>query len=233
MKAKWLIVAFVLILSSSCTTSINTIIYDGGSADLDMDTSLLPRTIALINSLRSFAGEDTGSPILDASSIALSLSMSMGVGSISLGNTDNASLEGRISISDIGNFLAGEGEQRLITYTIESNNSSIAVNLSMANAPQIISMLSPDVEEYLIAFMAPCVTGEIYTKDEYLGLLSMVYGNALAAEIANAAININIILPGTIKSAIGGIYSGNRIAFNIPLVDLMVLEDALIYEIHW
>ena len=229
-----LLAAFALFFLASCTTNINAVIYRGGNAELSMESALLPRTIGLIDSLRSFSGEDLDSPILDAPSIALSLSLSSGVSSVSFQNISNSSLEGRISISDIGNFLSGDGaDQRLIIYTEGNNDSSIKVNLSIANAPYIISMLSSDVEEYLLALMAPCATGEIYTREEYIGLLSMVYGNALAAEIANAIIGIRLVLPGAIRSAIGGSYMGNEIVFNIPLVDIMVLEESLYYEIYW
>jgi hypothetical protein len=89
------------------------------------------------------------------------------------------------------------------------------------------------VEEYLSALMAPVVLGEYMSSGEYLSLISMVYGRPLADEIAEARIKASIEFPRPVTSVSGGSSSGKRAEFDIPLLDILVLERPLRYEVYW
>jgi hypothetical protein len=60
-----------------------------------------------------------------------------------------------------------------------------------------------------------------------------VYGSNIAAEIKNALITIDLTVPGTIKSVKGGTFANNRAAFSIPLIDFLVLEKPVSYDVVW
>jgi len=94
-------------------------------------------------------------------------------------------------------------------------------------------MLSPEVEEYLSALMAPAVLGETSTKKEYLDLLASIYGRPLANETEAALIKLNVEFPRNVSSVQGGIARGRQAEFNVPLVDILVLESPLRYEVNW
>ena len=223
-----------LVLFSSCSARIDGEVYEGGRVELRLSSSLGTRTIALIRSMRGFMGEGTDAPILDGNNISASMSNSPGMGSISLVNTSPSSLEGTLSIIRVGDFLSLAGtDTRLITYTETASFSSIVFYLELETAPALISMLSPEVEEYLLALMAPAVLGDIYTREEYLSLLGMVYGRPLADEIAAAFITALIQFPRQPVSALGGSINGRNVEYNIPLLDLLVLEEPLSYEVIW
>jgi hypothetical protein len=97
----------------------------------------------------------------------------------------------------------------------------------------MLLLVSPDVSDYLSALMAPVATGEELSKQDYLALVSSVYGKGIAAEIADARVSLDLELPGTVLSAPGGTFSGRRASFKVPLTDLLVLERPLLYEIRW
>jgi hypothetical protein len=224
--------AFFTVGLFSCTARIDGIINEGGSAEISLRTSLEPRTLALIRSLKGFMGDDSNLPVLDGEAISRSAASAPGIRSISLKNINPSSVEGKISISHVGAFLeAGEG--RFITFTEVPGNSSIAVNLTRESAPKIISMLSPELEEYLSALMAPAVLGEDMSKQEYLNLVSSVYGRPLANEIAEAKILVSMDLPRQVKAVKGGASSGRRAEFEIPLLNILVLDQPLNYELMW
>ena len=61
----------------------------------------------------------------------------------------------------------------------------------------------------------------------------MIYGRSLADEIAAARITVLVEFPRPLTSVRGGTASGTRVEFDIPLVDLMVLETPLNYEVNW
>ena len=232
----FLFLVAIVLTFFSCSAQIDGVFRDGGSADLAIRTSLEPRTIALIRTLRNFMGEAADAPILDGPAISLSMEAAPGIRSVSLINTGPYALEGTISISNVEDFLANGGaKDRFITYNegLGTGFSSIVIALDRDSAPELISRLSPEFEQYLSALMAPVVLGDASTRQEYLDLLASVYGRSLAAEIAAARIMAQIEFPRTVTALQGGTATGKLAEFDIPLLDILVLEQPLRYEVNW
>jgi hypothetical protein len=224
----------LLMLFFSCFAEINGTVREGGVAELTLNTAMGPRTTALIRSLRIFAGEGAGAPILDGSAISHSMSLAPGVRTVSLRNSGPETLDGSIFISNIGDFLAlPNAENRFISFTEGRQASSIVLFLDRASAPQLISLLSPEVYDYLSALMAPVAIGETMSAHEYLDLVASIYSRPLANEIAEARIRATIEFPRPVTAIRGGTYSGNKAEFDIPLLDILVLERPLRYEVSW
>jgi len=204
----------------------------GGSAEINVRASLGPRTAALVQTLRGFMGDTRNTPVLDAEVISRSLSVASGIKTVSLKNTSAEALEGTIAVSNVGDLLLSEKDM-FITYSESAASSSITVVLDRNSAPLLISRLSPEVGEYLSALMAPVALGEYMSSVEYLSLISMVYGRLLADEIAESRIKASIDFPRPVLSVSGGSSSGRRAEFDIPLLDILVLEKPLRYEVKW
>jgi len=222
----------LLLALSSCSARIEGSVMAGGAAEISIRTSLEPRTMILIRSLKGFMGGASDGQILDGQSISRSMALAPGIRSVSLRNTSPQALEGTISISHVGNFLSS-GEGKFITFTESTEISSIVVVLDRDSAPELITKLSPEVEEYLSALMAPVVLGERMSKREYLDLVASIYGRPLADEINAARILASIEFPRRLKTVHGGNFTGNRAEFDIPLIDILVLEQPLRYELSW
>jgi len=234
----------LLALVFSCSARIDGVVSEGGAADITISTSLEPKTQALISSLRNFmgTGEAVEGPILDGPAMARSMAVAPGVKKVTLKNTGPSALEGTISISRVGDFLSAEaagssvpGGARFITYTEgrTAGTSSIVITLDRDSAPDLISRLSPEVNDYLSALMAPAVTGDICTGKEYLDLVASVYGRPLAEEINSAKIRASIEFPRPVSSAQGGKVTGKRVDFEVPLLDILVLDKTLLYNVSW
>ena len=220
----------------SCTAGIEGEFKEGGEVNLTLKTALGPRMIALIRSLRGFMGEDGNEPILDGLAISQSIAASPGARAVRLVNTGPSALDGIISISKVDDFLsAGASKTRFISYTEgrEAGTSSVVILIDRNSAPEIISRLSSEVEEYLSALMAPVVLGETSTRREYLQLITSVYGRPLADEIAAARLKASIEFPRPVKTAAGGNIVGRKVEFDVPIVDILVLEKPLRYELSW
>ncbi|MCL2382413.1 MAG: hypothetical protein FWC64_12645 [Treponema sp.] len=221
---------------ASCATMIDGEVRSGGAADIAVDASLEPRTIALIHSLRGFMGGPADAPILDGAAISQSMADAPGVLAVSLVNSSPTALSGTVSVSNVGDFLlAGDAEGQFITFTEgqAAGTSSIVVNLDRTSAPALIARLTPELGGYLSALMAPVVLGETMTRQEYLSLVAMIYGQPLADEIAAASIRASVQFPRPVTAIQGGTAAGNRAQFDVPLVDLLVLEHPLRYEVSW
>jgi len=71
------------------------------------------------------------------------------------------------------------------------------------------------------------------TTREYLDLVASIYSRLLANEIAEARIRATIDFPRPITSIQGGAFVGRRAEFDISLLDILVLEQPLRYEVSW
>ena len=215
----------------SCSARIDGVVGSGGAAEISIQTALEPRTYALLSSLMGFMGEETDAQVLDSRSISRSMASASGIRSVSLKNTSPSALEGTISISNVANFLS-PGDS-FISFKEEAAASNILIVLDRSSAPLLISKFSPEVEDYLSALMAPAVLGETMTRQEYLDLVSSVYSRPLANEIAAARIRAFIDFPRPVIEVVGGTGVGKRAEFSIPLLDILVLEQPLRYEVKW
>jgi hypothetical protein len=252
---------FILLLPfMACTARINGSLQGDGQADLQIYASLEPRMTALIGGLAAAGGAlQPGAPILDGPSIAASMSTAPGVASVSFKNTAPTAIEGPVKIARIGDFLAPgltasealsamPGKKGLGFITFEqstpprtggsSTSGSVAagrctINISRESGPEILALISPEIGDYLSALMAPLATGEALTKAEYLTLLASVYGKGIADEISKAFFYASIDFPGPVRSVTGGTFSGKKAEFAIPLLDILVLEKPLSYEVNW
>ena len=227
-----ILLLIVFLTFISCSARIDGVVREGGAAELTLKASLEPRTLALIRSLRNFMGGADDSPVLDGPSISRSMVSSSGIRSAALENTSSSALDGTISVADIGDFLSST-RGRLITFTEGREASSIVITLDKDSVPELISRLSPEAEGYLSALMAPAVLGETSTRQEYLDLVAAVYGRPLADEIADSRIRAFIEFPRPLTAVQGGNALGKQAEFDIPLLDILVLEHPLRYEVSW
>jgi len=232
MKHFFLLLIAALLPLLSCATNINGALAADSSAALSISVSLGPQMTSLIERLSAAAGQ-VGGPVLDGQEISRSMTQAPGVASVSLRNTGPAAIEGPVRISAISDFLAAAGNRGFISFEQSAAGGRCQIYISRENGPAIIERLSPQVADALNALMAPVATGEIMTKTEYLEQIAIFYSRALSDEIAASRIRASIDFPATVTSGTGGASSGRRVNFDIPLLDLLVLETALVYEVRW
>jgi len=226
----------LLLAFASCVSGINGALAGDGQADLTIQAELKPRISMLIRSLAAASGNTTpNAPLLNGPDIARSMSSAPGIASVDFKNTTPASIEGPVKISRIGDFLSNDKISGFITFTQKNSagEGRCTINLNLASGPQILSLISPDVSKYLTALMAPIATGEVLTKANYLALVASIYGKNIADEISSSSIRASITFPGAIQSVKGGTFSGRNANFEVPLTDILVLEQPLNYEVVW
>jgi len=226
----------LLSVFTSCASQINGSLAGEGQADLGINADLKPGMSALIGRFAALAGTaKPGAPLLNGPSLAASMARAPGIESVSFTNKTPSSIEGPVKISRISDFLSSGNTGGIISY--EQKNSAgegtCAVNFNLASGPQMLGLISPEISMYLSALMAPIATGDKTTKPEYLALVASVYGKTIADEISSSSIRASVNFPGAIQRVKGGTYSGRRAEFDIPLLDILVLETPLSYEVVW
>ncbi|MCL1815764.1 MAG: hypothetical protein FWG27_08115 [Treponema sp.] len=229
-KIKVLILAIIALLPS-CSARINAQMVQDGSGSIQLQAGLEPNMLTLIRSFSQLGGGQAG-PLLDAAALNRSLEAAPGIASSALRNSAQEKIAGTIGISHMGDLL-NAGVNRFVQYEAPAGAvpGRLAIHLDRSIAPRILIQISSEAVDYLSALMAPAATGEVLTRGEYLLLIESVYGKPLAAEIAASRVTAAITMPGTVKSVKGGTFSGREVRFDISLLDLLVLEQPLDYEI--
>jgi hypothetical protein len=239
----------LLSILGGCSGRIDGNLRQDGSAGLALEITIEPRMAAMLRSLSSLGSAarspseragapERGAPVINGPAIARSLSAAPGILSADLANTGPAGIAGTIRVARVDELFALPGAaagKRFITLGDgeEAGHRRLGVVLDRENAPQCLAMISANVRDYLSALFAPAATGDPLSKAEYLELVGDIYGKALADEIAAAEIAVRIGFPGAISSVKGGTFAGASAAFNMALVDILVLEEPLEYEIVW
>jgi hypothetical protein len=192
-------------------------------------------------------GNNGSGNLIDAASISRSLASAPGVKSIAFRNINTSSIAGELSLSHVNSFLLVPGikDGQFITYEQSGGGGRLAITLNRGNAPRITALLSPDLVDYLSCLMAPAALEDYHylkSKTEYLSELKTFYrsvlkdksiADGLVSDLNAARIKLTIDFPAPISGVHGGTFSGARAEFDIPLLDLLVLETALRYEVFW
>jgi len=228
---KWVFLALSLGFFTlfSCTARVDGTLAANGSAVLTINMSLGQRITSLIRSFSAAGGQQTDQ-VLDGSSIAKSMTGSPGISSVTFRNTSASAVEGQIRISHIGEFLSGGS---FIIFEQKNSGGRCVINLNRENAQAVLANLSSEITDYLVAILAPIAIDDEMTKTEYLDLVTSFYSKVVSDEIASSRIRASIDFPANITAVKGGTSSGRKAIFDIPLVDLLVLETPLNYEVTW
>jgi hypothetical protein len=239
----FILIPAVLSLLGGCSGRIDGNLRQDGSAGLALEINIEPRMAAMLRSLASLGSAarsppDRNAPVINGPAIARSMAAAPGILSADLANTGPASIAGTIRVSRVDELFAlpGAPEGKRFVALGDGENPGerrLGILLDRETAPLLLAMISADVRDYLSALFAPAATGDPFSKAEYLDLVEDIYGKALADEIAGAEIAVSIGLPGAISSVKGGTFAGASAAFNMALVDILVLEDPVEYEIIW
>ena len=221
----------------SCTLNLSGTVRanaeGGAAADLNVKATVKKNTAFLLDALN----EDGGSSAIDAAYINEGLAASPGIALAALKNKSAAEIEGKINISHLETMLAAQKSAAAgrdgIGYTKTADGGVFTVKLNRKNGAAILTNLSQEFADYVSVFFAPIATGEELSKQAYLDLLRDVYGKPVADEVNASVITLSLDFQAVIKSAQGVRYSGSRARIELPLVDLLVLENEITYEITW
>jgi hypothetical protein len=226
---------FTFAVFASCSASVSGSLQQDSSGSISLQAALEPKTAAMIRAFGALRDKSAG-PVLDSRTINRSLGAAPGIKAVTLKNTAAEAIEGTILVSKAGDFLASNRGKNLVTYEPAQAGRSggrLGIHLNRESGPETLRRMSDEAADYLSVLMAPLATGEALGRSEYLLLVASVYGEGVAAEIAAARIGAVITVPGTVTSVKGGSFSGREARFDISLLDILVLETPLDYEITW
>jgi hypothetical protein len=234
--------AFYIVLLSavffaSCAVRFDARVFPDAAADVDLRVSLSPRTSTLIANLSGGGGN-----VLDAASLGRALKAAPGVRSVALRNTDTRSAVGTLSIADLSAFLApgaaastarASSAGPLVLFERNASGGRLSVSIDRPAMSAALTVLPPEIYDYLTALLAPAATGENLGRDEYLALVASLYGEGVSKEIAAARLSFAAELPAAVRSARGGKINGRTVEYELQLLDLLLLEKPILIDAAW
>lgn len=127
----------------------------------------------------------------------------------------------------------------LKTFSLDKEKKILRINFNKEIVTGIISLLPEELFEYSDLMMAPILTGENISEEEYTELISSAYGASAGQELQNSFFKIDIECPGQVINAdtteqdIRTDINGRTAAFTIPVSKMLSLYNPIGMEVSW
>ncbi|MBQ1949215.1 MAG: hypothetical protein II367_03540 [Treponema sp.] len=102
---------------------------------------------------------------------------------------------------------------------ISQNGNSMVLTFSEKNLSALYENMPQVMQSYIDMFMAPSFTGEKMTDEEYLELVSSVYGDVVSEEIKKSVVNFTLVN-----------VRGKSSSYSVRLLEIINLKKELVFK---
>lgn len=194
----------VILFLTSCKSQIK-ITFSKNACTVKYSTKLGK---ALFDTFYAFAGETESERIFDTEQFKQIFSEG-GLKNVSAESKviDEISIQGDIDGNN-GDFISGAS-----IIKSSNNGKNVEIEFSRNNLLKMYDNMPSIMRSYIDLFMAPVFTEEEMSNEEYLELISSVYGQILADEIKTSTIDFIVVLS-----------DGKTKQFSLELIDLINIK---------
>lgn len=194
----------VILFLTSCKSQIK-ITFSKNACTVKYSTKLGK---ALFDTFYAFAGETESERIFDTEQFKQIFSEG-GLKNISAESKviDEISIQGDIDGNN-GDFISGAS-----IIKSSNNGKNVEIEFSRNNLLKMYDNMPSIMRSYIDLFMAPVFTEEEMSNEEYLELISSVYGQILADEIKTSTVDFIVVLS-----------DGKTKQFSLELIDLINIK---------
>ena len=126
------------------------------------------------------------------------------------------------------NFSTSENHFDFIKFTKDPNRDNIVTKAEITLSPEILQSLLTEqnniIQKYADLLMAPCLTGDAMTKEEYIDLVASLYGQKIADELTAGSVTISV------KNSRAKKFPQK---LEIPLIDILILTGPKTFTINY
>lgn len=194
----------VILFLTSCKSQIK-ITFSKNACTVKYSTKLGK---ALFDTFYAFAGETESERIFDTEQFKQIFSEG-GLKNVSAESKviDEISIQGDIDGNN-GDFISGSS-----IIKSSNNGKNVEIEFSRNNLLKMYDNMPSIMRSYIDLFMAPVFTEEEMSNEEYLELISSVYGKILADEIKTSTVDFIVVLS-----------DGKTKQFSLELIDLINIK---------
>ena len=194
----------VILFLTSCKSQIK-ITFSKNACTVKYSTKLGK---ALFDTFYAFAGETESEKIFDTEQFKQIFSEG-GLKNVSAESKviDEISIQGDIDGNN-GDFISGAS-----IIKSSNNGKNVEIEFTRNNLLKMYDNMPSIMRSYIDLFMAPVFTEEEMSNEEYLELISSVYGQILADEIKTSTVDFIVVLS-----------DGKTKQFSLELIDLINIK---------
>lgn len=194
----------VILFLTSCKSQIK-ITFSKNACTVKYSTKLGK---ALFDTFYAFAGETESERIFDTEQFKQIFSEG-GLKNVSAESKviDEISIQGDIDGNN-GDFISGSS-----IIKSSNNGKNVEIEFSRNNLLKMYDNMPSIMRSYIDLFLAPVFTEEEMSNEEYLELISSVYGQILADEIKTSTVDFIVVLS-----------DGKTKQFSLELIDLINIK---------
>lgn len=194
----------VILFLTSCKSQIK-ITFSKNACTVKYSTKLGK---ALFDTFYAFAGETESEKIFDTEQFKQIFSEG-GLKNVSAESkvVDEISIQGDIDGNN-GDFISGAS-----IIKSSNNGKNVEIEFTRNNLLKMYDNMPSIMRSYIDLFMAPVFTEEEMSDEEYLELISSVYGQILADEIKTSTVDFIVVLS-----------DGKTKQFSLELIDLINIK---------
>lgn len=231
MKTKiFILCAIAGLFLTACSPKADIFIQPSGDAIITMDIKSSPIMNTVFKSVSQLSDEDMSKSIFNKDSIKMELEQKK-IQVLKMETNSIADITAKLKIWKDNNTNPA-------FFNVDNKAGKISLNIGTQNIKEFAGLLSEDDREYIDLLMAPALSGETMSKEEYETLIEAVYGNKLASELKKAKFKIEVSCPKKVQriniTPIGmGKKNGNKAYLEIPVSDILCLQDSIFIEITY
>ncbi len=220
---------------ASCAVRQEIDLAPDGSGRVAIQVDLQPRFAAWMESMAEEArtlGLSKGG-LFDEAAIRKGAASFPGVTVSRLAFPSRERLEMTLELSDI-TALAGPvvaGRPPLVSLERSGSRRTLRVHLDAANYLRI-RPLFPGSDNQLFDVLGPQEKNP-YSPSEYDEVLAFTVGDDAPRWARASRIGVTVRVPGRVVSQQGGRIEGNTVRFDIPLLDVLLLAEPLVYVVEY
>lgn len=143
-------------------------------------------------------------------------------------------LEGEFTCTDVEAFAKADADDRgigIVSFTTSGNKKTLSISISRETL-LASKALAPVRENELFQMFGP-FENEGMSEDEYLEMMEWVLTGDGAKMIKTSFVDLEIVVPSSVLSQKGGTVKGRVVTFRIPLIDLLLLNEPLLYTVTY
>lgn len=228
------VVALIVVLLSACSVRQEMTLSRSGAGQATVSVELHRVLVEYLADLSGFTGGSM--QIFDLAALEERFAAEPGVELLSATVPNAHQLRLRVRFADIARvFDAQSGVVReVFTFSEDGEQRRLQIRLTPHSVRALMGF-SPASDSMLADILLPPVDQPMREADyvDYLAWALEEYQRQtpIATIIRNAAIRVEIEPEGRIVSQRGGRTEGNRVIFEIPVVQLLTVRDALEYSL--
>lgn len=158
---------------------------------------------------------------------------------VNVNTKDSVLIKGKILPPSKQKMVSDKGELKIANF-VNCGTKNLTLIISPSLVQTIVSTLPEDEKEMTDILMAPVLTGEKMSSEDYIDLIAIIFGDETAAELSSADFTVTMLAPDkniVTKTALSDAKNvktnGDKVTFTIPVVDLLTLSEAKTFSISW